>query len=186
MKGIEKTDSFSWNPHKLMNIPLICSVILIKKHGTLQSNITDIDANYIFHDVDLTEDLGRKSIQCGRRADAVKLWFAWKYFGLEGYRKRIDNLIEIAEYAEGKVNENPNLELLVARNSFTVCFRHLSGTTKDHNKFNLELRQTLRDSGKSMVNYGYIGDTLSIRLVTINGELKKSDVDLFFTNFSKV
>lgn len=31
MKGIELTDSFAWNPHKLMNIPLICSALLVKK-----------------------------------------------------------------------------------------------------------------------------------------------------------
>ena len=87
MKGIEKTDSFAWNPHKLMNIPLICSVLLLKKRGVLQHNITDINADYIFHDIDMIEDLGTKSIQCGRKVDAVKLWFAWKYFGLEGYSK---------------------------------------------------------------------------------------------------
>ncbi len=28
-KGIEKTDYFAWNPHKLMDIPLICSVLLV-------------------------------------------------------------------------------------------------------------------------------------------------------------
>ncbi|NCQ10829.1 MAG: cysteine synthase, partial [Bacteroidetes bacterium] len=43
MKGIEQTDSFAWNPHKLMNIPLICSALLVKKRGTLQHNITDIN-----------------------------------------------------------------------------------------------------------------------------------------------
>jgi glutamate/tyrosine decarboxylase-like PLP-dependent enzyme len=182
MKGIENTDSFSWNPHKLMNIPLICSVILVKDKDTLTDNITDIDADYLFHNMDFTEDLGEKSIQCGRRVDAVKLWFAWKYFGLEGYQKRIDNLVEIVTYAEDIVKQHTNLELLVPRNSFTLCFRYSSDKIKDHNKFNLELRQTLRDSGKSMVNYGFIGETLSLRLVTINAELEKSDIDLFFSN----
>lgn len=182
MKGIEKTDSFSWNPHKLMNIPLICSVILVRVKETLSDNITDIDADYLFHDIDLIKDLGKKSIQCGRRVDAVKLWFAWKYFGLEGYQKRIDNLVAIAEYAEQIVNENHRLELLVPRNSLTVCFRYLPEKSNDINQFNLDLRQALRDSGKSMVNYGYIGDILSLRLVTINAELGKSDIDLFFNN----
>ncbi|MBL4939071.1 MAG: hypothetical protein JKY16_02090 [Lutibacter sp.] len=46
MKGIERTDSFVWNPHKLMNIPLICSALLVKERGTLQHNITDINADY--------------------------------------------------------------------------------------------------------------------------------------------
>jgi len=184
MKGIEKTDSFAWHPHKLMNIPLVCSALLVKKRGTLQHNITDINTDYIFHDIDAVEDLGKKSIQCGRRVDAVKLWFAWKYYGLEGYQKRIDNLIEMAAYAEEKVKENTNLELLSERQSFSVCFRYVSEHEDDLNKFNLGLRESLRKTGRSIVNYGYIGKTLAIRLITANGELAKSDIDLFFDNIT--
>jgi glutamate/tyrosine decarboxylase-like PLP-dependent enzyme len=182
MKGIEQTDSFAWNPHKLMNIPLICSALLVKKCGTLQLNITDINTDYIFHEIDAIEDLGKKSIQCGRKVDAVKLWFAWKYFGLEGYQKRIDNLVDMATYAENIVNENSKLELLSERQSFAVCFRYVPNNETDLNKFNLELRESLRKSGKSIVNYGYIGKTLAIRLITANGELRQTDIDLFFSN----
>lgn len=31
-----------------------------------------------------------------------------------------------------------------------------------------------------IVNYGYIGKILAIRLITANGELEFSDIDLFF------
>jgi glutamate/tyrosine decarboxylase-like PLP-dependent enzyme len=184
MKGIEKTDSFAWNPHKLMNIPLVCSALLVKKRGTLHHNITDINTDYIFHDIDAVEDLGKKSIQCGRRVDAVKLWFAWKYYGLEGYQRRIDNLMEMAAYAEEKVNENNHLALLSSRQSFSVCFRYVPEHVEDLNKFNLDLRESMRKSGKSIVNYGYIGKTLAIRLITANGELTKSDIDQFFDNIT--
>lgn len=185
MRGIEKTDSFTWNPHKLMNIPLICSALLVKKRGTLQHNITDIKADYIFHDIDQIEDLGKKSIQCGRRVDAVKLWFAWKYFGLEGYQKRTDNLIDIATYAEEIVKNNKSFELLAERQSFAVCFRYIPENETDLNKFNLALREAMRKNGKSIVNYGYIGKTLAIRLITANGDLQRGDIDLFFGNLLK-
>lgn len=182
MKGIEKTDSFAWNPHKLMNIPLICSALLVKKRGTLQHNITDINTDYIFHEIDQIKDLGKKSIQCGRRVDAVKLWFAWKYFGLEGYQKRIDNLIAMATYAEELVMRYDKLELLAPRQSFTICFRYIPEKETDLNIFNLELREAMRKNGKSIVNYGYIDKTLAIRLITANGELEYSEIDLFFEN----
>jgi glutamate/tyrosine decarboxylase-like PLP-dependent enzyme len=180
MKGIEKTDSFAWNPHKLMNIPLICSVILVKQKGTLQFNLTDLNTDYIFHDIDETEDLGTKSIQCGRRVDAVKLWFAWKYFGLKGYEQRIDNLMDMAAHAEKLVQENPRLELMAPRQSLAICFRYVPVKDVDLNDFNLQLRETLRKTGETIVNYGYIGKNLAIRLITANGELEKSDIDLFF------
>ncbi|MBW6478014.1 MAG: PLP-dependent decarboxylase [Bacteroidales bacterium] len=183
MKGIEKTDSFVWNPHKLMNIPLVCSALLVKQKGVLQHNITDLNTDYIFHDMEEVEDLGKKSIQCGRHVDAVKLWFAWKYFGKKGYSQRIDNLIEMATYAENIVNQHPRLELMASRQSFSVCFRYQPENVVDLNEFNLAVRENIRKTGQSIVNYGYIGKDLTIRLVMANGELRKKDIDKFFQNF---
>jgi glutamate/tyrosine decarboxylase-like PLP-dependent enzyme len=182
LKGLERTDSFVWDPHKIMNIPLICSALLIKEKGTLKNNITDINTDYLYHQLDQNEDLGEKSIQCGRRVDAVKLWFAWKYFGLEGYQKRIDNLIRMAQYAETKVNNSQSLELIVARQSFAVCFRYKPFYPADLNAFNLQLREDLRKKGKAIVNFSHIGEKLVIRFVATNGELQHSDLDQFFEN----
>jgi len=183
MKGIERTDSFTWDPHKLMNIPLICSAILVKKVGTLQQNITDINTDYIYHDMDEIEDLGKKSIQCGRKVDAVKLWFAWKYFGVDGYCNRIDNLIDMATYAEDIVNNHPQLKLNSKRQSFAVCFQFIPKNQTNINDFNLVVREELRKTGKSIVNFGYNGKDLVIRFVAANGELNKADIDRFFDNF---
>jgi uncharacterized protein YdgA (DUF945 family) len=55
---------------------------------------------------------------------------------------------------------------------------------KDLNAFNLELRENLRKSGKSIVNYGYIGKTLALRLVIANSEVEEDDIDLFFNHLS--
>ncbi len=181
-KGLEESDSFAWNPHKLMNIPLICSTLLVKEKGVLQKNLTDLNTDYLFHDTDEIEDLGKKSIQCGRRVDAVKLWFALKYYGVSGYEKRIENLIESASYAEKIVIENNRLELMAKRQSVAICFRYIPKNQSDLNDFNFKLRETLRKNGTSLVNYGYIGKELTIRLVISNGEIKKKDIDLFFKN----
>ncbi len=100
-KGLEKADSFAWNPHKLMNIPLVCSAILVKEKNRLYHNLTDLHDDYIFHDTESGScDLGKKSIQCGRRVDALKLWLAWKFYGNKGYAQRMDRLIEMASYFE--------------------------------------------------------------------------------------
>lgn len=180
MDGIELTNSFAWNPHKLMNIPLICSVFLVNNRSSLAFNLTNIDAAYIFHEAADTEDLGQKSIQCGRRVDAVKLWFAWKYFGIEGYQKRIDNTIDMAAYAENIVEKHPQLALMADRQSFTVCFRYHPEKQTRLNDFNLRVRENAWKKGKAMVNYGYIGKELTIRLVTANAALTQTDIDVFF------
>lgn len=183
MKGIEKTDSFAWDPHKLMNIPLVCSVLLVKQKGILNDNITDIDTDYIYHRNEEMNDIGEKSIQCGRRVDAVKVWIALKYTGIDNYEKRIDNLMELAQYAEQKIIEEKQLELIVPRQSLTLCFRYKPNAEYDNdeiNDFNFTLREALRKSGKTLVNYAHIKGTLAIRFVLINGMLERSDIDMFF------
>ena len=184
MKGIERTDSFSWDAHKLMNIPLVCSVLLVRSKGILQQNLTDINTDYIYHGLEDTEDPGKKSIQCGRHVDAVKLWFAWKYYGKQGYARRIENLLDMSAYAEEIVNKHPRLELMAPRQSFSVCFRYVPEFETDLNEFNLALRENLRKSGQSMVNFGYIEEQLTIRMVASNGELTKTDIEQFFDNLS--
>lgn len=184
MKGLEKTDSFCWNPHKLMNIPLTCSALLVRERGVLHKNLTDINTDYLYHNSEEIEDLGLKSIQCGRRADAVKLWFAWKYFGIEGYEARVNNQVEMAMYVEEIVKKTPQIELIAERQSVAVNFRYVPNNPTDLNSFNMELRDILRTKGLSIINYGYIFDhILAIRFNTSNGEITKDDVDTFFSYF---
>ncbi|NOZ35864.1 MAG: glutamate decarboxylase [Chlorobi bacterium] len=183
-KGIETVDSFTWNPHKLMNIPLITSVFLLNHKNVLKTNLTKLSTDYIFHENEAENcDLGEISIQCGRKADALKLWTSWKYYGDKGYEKRINNLFDTAEYFEQKVIENEQLELMSERQTLTVCFRYNPGNIENLNVLNAHIREELRKSGKSMVNYGYIGTDLTIRFVVANPEVQKSDIDIFFKNF---
>jgi glutamate/tyrosine decarboxylase-like PLP-dependent enzyme len=160
----------------------MCSVILVKERGTLHHNIIDANTDYIYHDLDDIEDLGKKSIQCGRRVDAVKLWFAWKYYGRNGYAQRMENIVEMAAYAEEIVTNTPKLELIAPRQTVNVCFRYVPSKNVDLNEFNLKVRETMRRNGSSMVNYAYIGNILAIRLVISNNEMSRSDVEQFFSN----
>lgn len=88
----------------------------------------------------------------------------------------------MAQYAEETVKNDPRLELVTARQSFTVCFRYVPSSETDLNAFNLELSENLRKQRKSIVYYGYIGKTLVLRLVMANSEIDKKDIDSFFNN----
>ena len=183
MQGLEKADSFVWNAHKLMGLPIICSIFLVREQGHLLKTNAVEGTDYIFHDeVYGTYDLGSKSLQCGRKVDSLKLWLAWKYYGDKGYAQRINRLFELAAYAEEIVNKNPALELMVPRSSVNICFRYLLSQRSDLNQFNLKLREELAHGGKSMVNYAHLGKNLVIRLVITNPELNTRDIDLFFDN----
>jgi len=183
LAGCEHADSIAWDPHKMMCIPLICSVILVKNRGTLYRTCSACGTEYLFHlEKDSLHDLGRMSLQCARRVDALKLWISWKFHGDKGYDRIITNLFKLADYATQFVKRHSKLELLVPRNSVSVCFRYIVNKKINSNDFNIRLREQLHKTGKSLVNYASILDRIAIRLMITNPHLTTKDIDQFFNN----
>ena len=187
LAGSELVNSFTWDAHKLMGVPLICSAILVKDKGILGQACSGGSTDYLFHD-DENEfyNLGQMSLQCGRKVDALKLWLCWKYHGKKGYQKQIDNLFELANYATEYIRNCNNLELIAEPQFLNICFRYISQknqldtTTLD--QLNLEIRQQLIHSGAAFVNYAHYQSKIIIRLILANFEFKKDDLEKFFHN----
>ena len=89
LRGIEKSDSFCFNAHKTLGAPLSCSVLLFKNDQDLLRSF-DTDANYLFQTHNDKYNLGKTSLECGRRNNALKFWTLWKSIGSIG----IQNIVE--------------------------------------------------------------------------------------------
>ncbi|MBE9013794.1 glutamate decarboxylase, partial [Pseudanabaenaceae cyanobacterium LEGE 13415] len=169
--------------HKLMGLPLVCSAILINHQGILAQTVSNADTDYLFHDHEnASYDLGLTSLQCGRKADALKLWLAWQYYGKSGYQQRMNWLLEMAQYATQKVIDCAELELIAPTQFLNVCFRYIPKDESNIDQFNLALRDRLVKSGESLVNYASINGKISFRLILANPEITPVDLDRFFDN----
>lgn len=95
--GIEAADSVAWNPHKMMGLPMQCSAFLTRSADLRECN--GLGAEYLFQPDKYYGDLdiGDKTLVCGRRAEALKLWMAWKRVGDQGWEQRVDHAVELAE-----------------------------------------------------------------------------------------
>jgi glutamate/tyrosine decarboxylase-like PLP-dependent enzyme len=184
LDGVEESDSFTWDAHKLMGIPLICTAFLTAHQGALEASCalpTAGETDYLFHaNDDAGYNLGRTSLQCGRRIDSLKLWLAWKHLGDAGFESRIDHLFELALHAESCVREHPDLTLMAPLQSLNVCFRYDPGPGREINQFNLDLREHLRTTGQSFINYATVDGQTAFRLVFPNPDLTLQDVDEIF------
>ena len=183
LAGSKLSDSFSWCAHKMLGVPLTCTAAIFKRPSIL-SEINQVDeAEYLFHDVENNLlDLGTTSLQCARRVDVIKLWFAWKYFGDEGYEKNIDRLFKLAEYASKRVISSKQLKLMNRVEFLNVCFQvQPKGIPEsEYNKITLKARNLMIKNGGPMVNYAYIDSNLVIRLIIVNFDLMESHLDQFF------
>ncbi len=177
-RGIELCDSVTFDAHKTMGAPLITSFFLTKHSGVLRQTNRGGGSEYLFHEFDNSDwDTGTYSLQCGRRADALKLWLLWRSQGTEGLMKRTDHLIELAKFAAHEISAHPRFELMHA-NYLNVCFRVKPLRTPENvNSFTLKIRKELLASGRAMVNYAERADgTIFFRLVFPNHLTQKSHV----------
>ena len=187
LAGSELVDSLTWDAHKLMGVPLICSAILVKEKGRLSEACSGGGSDYLFHDDENdVYNLGTKSLQCGRRVDSLKLWLCWKYYGKKGYEQLVDRLFELANYSTEYIRRCDNLELVAKPQFLNICFRYipkdkqLDSTALD--QLNLDIRNQLFYSGIAFVNYAKYQGQVIIRLILANAELQKADIETFFQN----
>ena len=110
VNGLELTDSFSVNAHKMLGTPLGCSIIITQHISQLHHSFSN-EADYLYQTDGDDFNLGKTSLQCGRRNDALKLWTLWKSVGTKGLEKIVDHQFELAKIARDYINFNPDYTL---------------------------------------------------------------------------
>jgi glutamate/tyrosine decarboxylase-like PLP-dependent enzyme len=179
LQGISLADSLTFDAHKTLGTNLITSFFLTKHPGILKTTNRGGGAEYLFHEYDNSEwDTGTYSLQCGRKADALKLWLLWRLYGTEGITKRTEHLLRLAEFATKEIDEHPRFKLIHAH-YLNVCFQIVPKHNRENiNDLTLKVRQELIQQGQAMVNYAQRADgTIFFRLVFPNHQTKLEHIN---------
>ncbi|KAL7621170.1 hypothetical protein AAE478_008487 [Parahypoxylon ruwenzoriense] len=108
LKGIEKADSVTIDPHKALWVTYTCSFVLFKDPKTLAKvgATTELILKTQWSLGQITPFIGSKAF------DALKLWATMKYFGQEGIERLIDDRLRLTAQIQEEVRGNPDLILL--------------------------------------------------------------------------
>ncbi len=170
--GLELADSLTWDAHKAMGIPLMCSMLLTRDPHVIRESMGE-SADYLFQgDEDLLNP-GTRSLQCGRRNDTFKLWAAWLNLGDEGWAERIGKQLHLAAYAADRIRSEPRMSLCQDPVSTNICFR-VDGLAAD------EACTALQEAGEALIGHGTVRGEVAFRLVTVNPELHEKQLDTLF------
>jgi len=160
-------------------MPLICSLFIVKDKSILGRVCAHGEsAHYLFHSDSEEVDLGRYSLQCGRRNDALKLWLAWREKGDAGWAKIVENYFSLANHLEQRVNQEASLTMMSSRQWTNVCFRFdPQQENVDLNALNAEIRDRIMKGEKFMFSRANIGDDVILRLVISNPKVTEQSLD---------
>ncbi|MBL0928406.1 MAG: aminotransferase class V-fold PLP-dependent enzyme, partial [Phycisphaerales bacterium] len=133
--GVERADSFNFNPHKWLLTTFDCSAMWLADRRPLV-NAVSITPEYLRNAASAgggVIDYRDWQIPLGRRFRALKLWFVLRHYGAEGLRAYIREHVRLAGVFEGLVRSDGRFEVVLPppaerpRATSLVCFRHRGG-----------------------------------------------------------
>ncbi|RXN05732.1 glutamate decarboxylase 1-like protein [Labeo rohita] len=197
----KRAHSVTWNPHKMMGVPLQCSTILVKRKGLLQE-CNQLCAEYLFQPdkhYDVSYDTGDKTIQCGRHVDVFKLWLMWKAKGSEGFEAQINHCLENAEYLYYKLKRRTDFQLVFKGKPehSNVCFWYLPkrlqnispGPERDRELHMVapQIKTKMMEEGFTMIGYQPLEDKVNFfRCVFSNPATQREDVDFLIDEIARL
>jgi sulfinoalanine decarboxylase len=196
--SLPRSDSVTWNPHKLLAVPQQCSTFLCRHEGIL-SSCHSTNATYLFQKdkfYDTKYDTGDKHIQCGRRADVYKFWYMWRAKGTKGFEKHIDTIFEMSEYFTSIVRSREGFELVSEPECTNICFWYIPSklrkSPRDEN-FNQQLhkvapkiKERMMKEGTMMITYQpLLSKPNFFRLVLQDSSLNKQDMMHFIETIER-
>uniref|UniRef100_A0A669B5Y4 Glutamate decarboxylase 1b n=1 Tax=Oreochromis niloticus TaxID=8128 RepID=A0A669B5Y4_ORENI len=201
LNGIERANSVTWNPHKMMGVPLQCSAILVREKGIL-AGCNSMCAGYLFQpdkQYDVTYDTGDKAIQCGRHVDIFKFWLMWKAKGTAGFEQHIDKCLDLSQYLYNKIKNREGYEMVFdgVPQHTNVCFWYIPPSLRgmpdgDERREKLhrvapKIKAMMMESGTTMVGYQPQGNKVNFfRMVVSNPSATQSDIDFLIDEIERL
>lgn len=172
LRGIERADSISLDPHKWLFQSFECGCVLVRDVAHLRSAF-QIKPDYL-RDVHRNPDEfnpGDHGVQLTRSFRALKVWLSLQAFGLSAFRDAITRGFELAEIAERELRARKGWEILSPAQMATVCFRF-----GDNDELQTQLVDAMMRDGYALLTSTTVRNVVSLRLCTINPRTTEQDI----------
>ncbi len=168
IEGIEKADSFVFNPHKWLFTHFDCSAYFVKDRGALIRTF-EISPEYLKTGVDRQVNNYRDwGVPLGRRFRALKLWFVMRNLGVAQMQAILRQHITWTQELSEQMAAHPDFELMAPTPFNLVCFRYHPAGVDDETtleQLNQGLLTDLNGSGKVYLTHTRLRGRYVIRLV---------------------
>ncbi len=177
IEGLERADSFVFNPHKWLFTNFDCSAYFVKDRTALLRTFEILPEYLKTREGDAVINYRDWGIALGRRFRALKLWFVIRHYGVEGLRRRIADHIAWAQALSRQIAASPDFELLAPTRLALVCFRYRPEGLGDPDAVNETLLERLNDSGELYVTHTRIRGDYAIRIAVGQTSTTREDID---------
>jgi glutamate/tyrosine decarboxylase-like PLP-dependent enzyme len=180
LRGLDRADSATLDPHKWLYQPYEVGCLLVRE-GTRLGDAFHIMPDYLQDTLVAGRDVNfaDRGIQLTRSARSFKLWLSLKYFGVGAFRRAIDRSLDLAIHTQEVVEATPELELVSPAMLGVVCFRRRYPDLEEGaaDARNMELVGSLRDSGEGFISSTRVEGRYALRICVLNHRSGEEDVE---------
>jgi aromatic-L-amino-acid decarboxylase len=181
LRGIERADSITLDPHKWFGQTFEAGCVLIREGRQLHQTFA-LRPDYM-QDVMPGDDevnFADQGLALTRRFRALKIWLSIKVLGVAWFRNLVRHGCNLAEYAQQLLTRSGRIEILCPRELGIVCFRYLPAAARDEPSLdciNLAIAEDLRAGGRAFLSTTRLNGRVALRLCCINWRTTGRDVE---------
>lgn len=171
LAGVVRADSLTWDAHKMLRTPALCTALLVRDHRVLDAAFHQ-DASYLFHDKDQPGvDFLHRTLECTRSGVGLRLFLALAAHGERGIAGYIDRQVALAKEAGAYLASTPGITLAVEPEFNIVCFR-----VEGNDGLQLEIRRRLLVHGDHYVTTTRLRGQRWLRLALMSPATEIDDI----------
>jgi aromatic-L-amino-acid/L-tryptophan decarboxylase len=181
-QGLEKADSFVFNPHKWMFTNFDASVYFVKDKSALINTFSETPEYLKTEEDHVVTNYRDWGVPLGRRFRALKLWFVLRSFGVEGIQEKIRLHLNLSTKFKKWIEQSSQFKLMAPVPLNTICFRyHNSALTKSElNTINETLLTSINSSGKAYLTHTKLNGWYTIRMVIGQTNVNRQHTEMAF------
>jgi L-2,4-diaminobutyrate decarboxylase len=153
-------------------MPLSLGTILVRE-GLWLRRAFEADAPYLFHAQAEAENLGQMTIQCSKRADAIKLWLVLRSQGTAPFAAALERVSSMTRYLHDQLALSDDFEPLHEPQMNILCFRRRGFSDEETDA----LRERLIRSGQAWITSTILRGERVLRVTMMNPRTEERHVD---------
>jgi len=171
LQGIEQADSLTWDAHKLLCTPGLCTALLMREVETLDHAFQE-DASYLFHDKPQPGfDFIHRTVECTKASLGFRLFVVLAALGEQGIADYIDGRFTLTRQAYLFLSSIPDWECPLEPECNILCFR-VPGTDEEQ----LRIRDRLLAEGDFHLSTAVLSGRRYLRIVLTNDTTTLADL----------
>ena len=183
LAGMQRGDSLAFDLHKWMYLPYEVGCLLVKNKPAHEKAFAVVPTYLAPHDRGLMAGppwFANYGLQLSRGFRALKIWLAFKSYGIDKFRRLIHQNILQARYLAQLAEASPELELAAPVPLNIVCFRFISPRLDEAqlNQINRELMMELHERGIAVPTSTFLQGKYVLRVAITNHRSRREDFEV--------